>query len=432
MHRVSECIVPKHVKSRRVHTNLYTKHTTQHPLSFRIESKMSDEVPADIIELAHSPTNLNSPKEVRFAQAKAWMRVYPTETASSIAKTYGFHPVTFRSALSRDKPSNTHQVGGLNRILSPTQEKAIHSFIRSLLQFSIQPTHGVVYNAICGLKAKEKKPSLGWFKKWYHKAGLHTITTKPIAVVRVTAAQINEVERWFQQYRVNLAKYQIKTKNIYNFDEVGFRVGCARGQQILVPLDIREVISANIKIHIKINANSRLQHYSISPENRRSLTIIETINATGSKPIPPMIIVQGKHIMLDWWTQNIDPDLVCYASENGFTSNLLCIEFLKHFIKHTKSGPDSEWKFLLMDNHGSHETGEAIQLAYENKILLYPLIAHLTHCMQPLDVGCFQPYKHWHDKAIHESLAQFDVEYGIRSFIRDLPEIRTKTFKKDT
>ena len=136
--------------------------------------------------------------------------------------------------------------------------------------------------------------------------------------------------------------------------------------------------------------------------------------------------------MLDWWTQNIDPDLVCYTSESGFTSNLLCIQYLKHFIKHTKSTPDSEWKVLLMDNHGSHETGEAIQLAVDNKILLYPLIAHLTHCMQPLDVGCFQPYKHWHDKAIKESLAKFDVEYGIRSFFRDLPEIRAKTFQRDT
>jgi DDE superfamily endonuclease len=170
----------------------------------------------------------------------------------------------------------------------------------------------------------------------------------------------------------------------------------------------------------------------LSPENRRSLTILESINAAGYKPIPPVVIVQGKYIMLDWWTQNVDPDITCYTSENGFTSNLLCIQYLKHFIKHTKSGPDSEWKVLLMDNHGSHETGEAIQLAWDNKILLYPFIAHLTHCMQPLDVGCFQPYKHWHDKAIKESLATFDVEYGIRSFFRDLPEIRAKTFKPDT
>jgi hypothetical protein len=43
---------------------------------------------------------------------------------------------------------------------------------------------------------------------------------------------------------VNLAKYQIKKKNIYNFDEAGFRVGCARGEEILVPLDIREVLLA--------------------------------------------------------------------------------------------------------------------------------------------------------------------------------------------
>ena len=148
--------------------------------------------------------------------------------------------------------------------------------------------------------------------------------------------------------------------------------------------------------------------------------------------IPPMLIIQGKHVMLDWFTQNLDPDIVVYTSEAGFTSNDLAIRYIQHFIKHTKSGPDSRWKILLMDNHGSHETGDIIRLAYDNKILLYPLLAHLTHCMQPLDVGCFQPYKHWHDKAIKESLAKFDTEYGIRSFLRDLPEIRAKTFKKDT
>jgi DDE superfamily endonuclease len=148
--------------------------------------------------------------------------------------------------------------------------------------------------------------------------------------------------------------------------------------------------------------------------------------------IPPMLIIQGKHVMLDWFTANTDPDIVCYTSEAGFTSNDLAIRYLEHFIKHTNSSQDSRWKILLMDNHGSHETGDIIRLAFDHKILLYPLLAHLTHCMQPLDVGCFQPYKHWHDKAIKESLAVFDTEYGIRSFLRDLPEIRAKTFKKDT
>ena len=135
--------------------------------------------------------------------------------------------------------------------------------------------------------------------------------------------------------------------------------------------------------------------------------------------IPPMLIIQGKHVMLDWFTQNLDSDIIVYTLEAGFTSNDLAIRYLEHFIKHTKSRPDTRWKILLMDNHGSHETGDIIRLAYDNKILLYPLLAHLTHCMQPLDVGCFQPYKHWHDKAIKESLLSlirnmaFDPSFGI-------------------
>ena len=84
-----------------------------------------------------------------------------------------------------------------------------------------------------------------------------------------------------------------------------------------------------------------------------------------------------------------------------------------------------------MDNHGSHETPEFIKLANENHIRPYPLIPHLTHCMQPLDVGVFQLYKHWHDIAIENALSSLDIEYSLRSFLRDLPWIREQTFKQD-
>ncbi|RFU26737.1 hypothetical protein B7463_g9604, partial [Scytalidium lignicola] len=52
--------------------------------------------------------------------------------------------------------------------------------------------------------------------------------------------------------------------------------------------------------------------------------------------------------------------------------------------------------------------------------------------MQPLDVGVFQPYKHWHNKAIHNTTESLDFEYTMASFFRDLPDIREKTFKKST
>jgi len=75
---------------------------------------------------------------------------------------------------------------------------------------------------------------------------------------------------------------------------------------------------------------------------------------------------------------------------------------------------------MLINNYKSHKTTEFIRLANENHILLYPLIAHLTHYMQPLDVGVFYPYKHWHDIAIKNALAKLDITYALISFLRDL------------
>ena len=92
----------------------------------------------------------------------------------------------------------------------------------------------------------------------------------------------------------------------------------------------------------------------------------------------------------------------------------ICIHLLRtrcgNFIANTNSGPTKQWKLMLMDNHGTHCTPEFIKLANENHIRPLLLIPHLTHCMQPLDVGVFQPYKYWHDKAIQDVLAEFNIE----------------------
>jgi hypothetical protein len=52
--------------------------------------------------------------------------------------------------------------------------------------------------------------------------------------------------------------------------------------------------------------------------------------------------------------------------------------------------------------------------------------------MQPLDVGVFQPYKHWHNKAIQYAIANLDFEYTIASFLRDLADVWAQTFTKGT
>ena len=81
----------------------------------------------------------------------------------------------------------------------------------------------------------------------------------------------------------------------------------------------------------------------------------------------------------------------------------------------------------------SHIGQSYVQRTHTRPTLLhYPLIPHLTYCMQPLDVGVFQPYKHWHDMAIQDALLEFNVEYTLQRFLADLTMIRDNTFKKCT
>lgn len=54
-----------------------------------------------------------------------------------------------------------------------------------------------------------------------------------------------------QSYRQMIDQYNIKKKkNIPNFDEAGFRIGCPKGQSILIPADIQVV---SFSCHVEVN-----------------------------------------------------------------------------------------------------------------------------------------------------------------------------------
>jgi hypothetical protein len=56
----------------------------------------------------------------------------------------------------------------------------------------------------------------------------------------------------------------------------------------------------------------------------------------------------------------------------------------------------------------------------------------MTHILQPLDVGIFRPWKHWHNQAILATIRSLNIEYSISSLLYDLRDIRTQTFKEET
>jgi hypothetical protein len=308
--------------------------------------------------------------------------------------------------------------GGQNKILRPDQHQAMIRYAAD------QATNGgrgatkqMMYNCAMWLRVQENKsvPSWRWFQLWLQSTPeLHTIKTKPIASHRVDMHTKDNLREWFEkEYRPALEFTGIRSgKYIHNMDEKGARIACPAGEEVVVPVGIKEM-------------------YVGIPENRMSLTVIESISADG-KAIPPVVIVPGTMIMVSWFHENMTGHEVVTVSPTGYTNVGICIAWLDHFIKHNNCGPDEPWHILLIDGATCHEAPEFILKAKMNRIWIVKFPSHQTHLIQPLDVGCFRQWKRHQQSAIMNAIRSYEAEYNVQSFFRDLPQLREKTFTKRT
>ena len=183
------------------------------------------------------------------------------------------------------------------------------------------------------------------------------------------------IKGWFRLVQNVKAKYGILDEDTYNFDESGFMMG---------------VISTGAVV---TGSEKRDRPKQIQPGNREWTTVIQGINACGWA-IPPFIIFAGKHHLSAWYEEEDIPHTwVIALTENGWTTNKVGVEWLKHFDEHTKSRTVGSYRLLIMDGHESHDSLEFRQLCKEKKIITLCMPPHSSHRLQPLDVGCFSSMK---------------------------------------
>jgi hypothetical protein len=333
-----------------------------------------------------------------------------------------YFDTAWRRARKRDQrlrdQRHTDRRGGHNKILEDWQQEAVIKYATD------QATNGgkgatrqMLLNCIVHLRYGVNKPapSWRWFQYWLKRTPeLHKIKTKPIASQRVDLHKEDDILDWFNNvFRPALERRDIRDgSQLHNMDEKGARLGCPAGEEVIVPTYIKEM-------------------YTGIPENRKSLTIIESVSANG-RAIPPTVIVPGWKHMENWFSAHMTGHELITLSPTGYTNEGICLEWLDHFIKHNSCGPNEKWNILLVDGATCHEAPRFVlkALAYNIEIIKFP--SHLTHLLQPLDVGCFRQWKHWQQVAIMNAIRSFQPEYNIRTFFQDLPFIREKTFKERT
>jgi len=192
-----------------------------------------------------------------------------------------------------------------------------------------------------------------------------------------------KIQAWFRLVSNTIAKYGIRTEDIYNFDETGFLMGII-GTTLVVTSSERK-------------GNAKL----IQPGNREWVTCIQGVNAQGWT-IPPFLVMKGKWILSSWYDDGRLPyDWRIAVSQNGWTTNEVTLDWLKHFDKYTRTKTLGGFRLLVLDGHESHHSDAFEEYCRTNNIVTL-CMPHSSHLLQPLDVGCFGPLKKAYGRQVED------------------------------
>jgi hypothetical protein len=305
-------------------------------------------------------------------------------------------------------------------LLSKVQDSALYRYIEILDKHDLSPSPTLVEKAANSILSEDHTDPLTppptvsehWAKRFFNRHPEFKLRkTRAIDLDRKKAHEPETIQGWFDRLKQIIEQHGIHESDMWNFDETGFNIGIGRDQWI-------------------VTCEFKKPLYRGSNTNREYATLVEAVNATGDV-IPPFIILSGKCILKGWF-DTIEFISHIGISETGYINDTLAYQWIQHFHHSTKHRIKGTHRLLLCDGYGSHMTREFVKFCEDNHIIYFFLISHTSHILQPLDVGVFQAYKHWHSEAIAEASQLGIGKFTKNEFLYVLKTIRQKTFKPQT
>lgn len=293
--------------------------------------------------------------------------------------------------------SELHQNLLVNQVFDRTEERTLVDYIKDAAQLQFGLTlKDVKILAYQFAKANGKKYPKSWdtkkmagdywlrlFRQRYQNE-LSLRKPEATSLARSSAFNKHTVSLTFDNFKKVLSQCpsDINATDIWNLDETGLSTVHVP-PKILAPLGVKQVGSMT------------------SAERGTTVTMIAAINAGGGF-IPPMLIFPRVNFK-DFMITGAPEGSIGSANPSGWSNESMFVIFLQHFIKYAK--PTKERPvILLMDNHESHISVSAIQLAKDNGVKLITLHPHTSNHMQPLDKSVFGPFKTYFNTAANELL----------------------------
>jgi hypothetical protein len=265
-----------------------------------------------------------------------------------------------------------------SRRLSDLEEQIIVQFILDLDSRGFPPRLRAVEEMANRVLADRDAPPVG--KRWAHNfvRRHHDLKTRFFRKYDYQRAKCEDptvIRDWFRLVANVIAKYGIRSDDIYNFDETGFLMGMIASGMVVT------------------GSERRGRPKSVQPGNREWITVIQAINAEGWA-VQPFIIGAGQYHLANWYRDSDLPgDWAIATSQNGWTDNEIGFEWLKHFDRCTTKRSVGRYRLLILDGHKSHHSVDFERYCEENQIITLCMPPHSSHLLQPLDVGYFSLLK---------------------------------------
>ncbi|XP_043465707.1 uncharacterized protein LOC122500710 isoform X2 [Leptopilina heterotoma] len=224
------------------------------------------------------------------------------------------------------------------------------------------------------------------------------------SLARATSFNRHNVSMFYGNLAVVMDELKVLPQHIWNMDESGVTT-VQRPERVIAQRGVKQVGKLT------------------SAERGQLVTIALAVSATGSS-IPPFFIfprVRFQPRFLD----GASPGSTGTANISGWMNADSFLMFLQHFQSCIGASKDQP-KLLLLDNHESHLSIQALDYCVEHGIHLVSFPPHCTHKLQPLDRSVFGPFK----SAVNRSFDAWMRNHRGRTItIADIPFLLNEPYK---